>query len=272
MLVAPLMTCSARLPVYALIIAAFVPAKPLFGPLGTQGAVMLALYVAGILIASLAAFVFGRTILRGERQAPIIEMPPYRRPGVRVLLTKLWQRAWAFVGRAGTVIFAVCVVLWALAYFPRAETSPGQTKAEQASAQLSQSFAGRLGHAIEPALRPLGLDWRVGIGVISSYLAREVFVGTMGVVYAVEDSDDEGLRDQLRNAKDERTGAPLFDWPAIAALLTFFVIAPQCASTLAVVRRESGSWRWVLLLFVYLTVLAYVGALIAHRIAASIAG
>jgi ferrous iron transport protein B len=272
MLVAPLMTCAARLPVYALIIAAFVPAKPLLGPLGTQGAVMLALYAAGVLVASLAAFVMSRTLLRGERQAPIVEMPPYRRPSARVLLTRLWHRAWAFLGRAGTVIFAVSVVLWALAYFPRAETVPERTEQQQASIQLSQSYAGRLGHAIEPALRPLGLDWRVGIGIISSYLAREVFVGTMGVVYAVEDSDDEGLREQLRSAKDDRTGAPLFTWPAIAALLAFFVIAPQCASTLAVVRRESGSWRWVLLLFVYLTGLAYVAALIAHRIAAAVVG
>src|SRR5204862_304134 len=131
-------------------------------------------------------------LLRGERQTPILEMPPFRRPSVRVLATRLWHRAFAFVWRAGTVIFVVCVVLWALAYFPRAEASPDRSRAEQASFQLSQSFAGRMGHAIEPALRPLGLDWRVGIGILSSYLAREVFVSTMGVVYAVEDEDDTG--------------------------------------------------------------------------------
>jgi ferrous iron transport protein B len=274
MLVAPLMTCSARLPVYSVLIAAFVPDEPLIGPIGTQGATMLALYAAGILVASLAAFVIGRFVLRGEREAPILEMPPYRRPGVRVIASKLWHRAWAFVARAGTVIFLVSVILWTLTYLPRATPDPARSAAENASAQLSQSIAGRVGHAIEPALRPLGLDWRVGIGILASYMAREVFVGTMGVVYAVEDAEGEPSRltDAFRDARDDRTGKRLFDWPAIAALLAFYVIAPQCASTLAVVRRESGSWRWVAFLFVYLSVLAYLAALLAHRVAAALVG
>jgi ferrous iron transport protein B len=274
MMVAPLMTCSARLPVYAVIIAAFVPDRPLFGPIGVQGATMLALYAAGILVASLAAFLIGRLVLKGEREAPILEMPPYRRPMARVIASKLWHRAWAFVARAGTVIFLVSVILWTLTYLPRATPDPAKSPAENASAQLRQSFAGKAGHAIEPALRPLGLDWRVGIGILASYMAREVFVGTMGVVYAVEDVEDEpsGLTDAFRDARDDRTGLPLFGWPAIAALLAFYVIAPQCASTLAVVRRESGSWRWVAFVFVYLSVLAYLAALLAHRVAAAVVG
>jgi ferrous iron transport protein B len=191
-----------------------------------------------------------------------------------VIAAKLWHRAWAFLARAGTVIFLVSVILWTLTYLPRAPEDPARSPPEQASVQLRQSLAGRMGHAIEPALRPLGLDWRVGIGILASYMAREVFVGTMGVVYAVEDAEEEPARltDAFRDAKDDRTGRRLFDWPAIAALLAFYVIAPQCASTLAVVRRESGSWRWVVFLFVYLSVLAYLAALLAHRVAAALAG
>jgi ferrous iron transport protein B len=274
MLVAPLMTCSARLPVYSVIIAAFVPDEPLFGPVGVQGATMLALYAAGILIASLASFVLSRVLFRGEREAPILEMPPYRRPVPGVIAAKLWHRAWAFIARAGTVIFLVSVVLWTLTYLPRATPDPARSEAENASAQLSQSIAGRVGHAIEPVIRPLGFDWRVGIGILASYMAREVFVGTMGVVYAVEDPEEESSRltDAFREARDDRTGLLLFGWPAIAALLAFYVIAPQCASTLAVIRREAGSWRWAAFVFVYLSVLAYLAALLAHRVAAALVG
>jgi ferrous iron transport protein B len=273
MLVAPLMTCSARLPIYALVIGAFVADAPFLGPLRSQGAVMLALYAGGVLVASLAAFTIGRTVLRGDREAPILEMPPYRMPSPRVLFSKLWHRAWAFVRRAGTVIFLVSVILWTLTYLPRAEVSPDRSDAEQAALQLEQSVAGRIGKAIEPALSPLGFDWRVGIGVLSSYMAREVFVSTMSVVYAVEGSDEEGevsLRDAFRNARMDRTGERVFTWPAIVALLVFYVIAPQCASTLVVVKREAGSWRWAAFVFVYLTVLAYLAALLAHAVVTAV--
>jgi ferrous iron transport protein B len=275
--VAPLMTCSARLPIYALVIAAFVPDAPFLGPLRAQGAVMLLLYAGGIVVASLAAWVIGRIIMRGKRETPILEMPPYRRPNFPVLATKLWHRVSAFLKRAGTVIFAVSVVLWLLAYYPRADSVLGRTEAEQASAQLEQSFAGTIGKAIEPAIAPLGFDWRVGIGILSSYLAREVFVATMGVVYAVDGADDDEdggsrLRDAFKNARHDRTDRPVFDWPAIVALLVFYVIAPQCASTLAVVRREAGSWGHAAFVFVYLTVLAYAAALLAHRLTAAFTG
>jgi ferrous iron transport protein B len=275
MMVAPLMTCSARLPIYALVIAAFVPDAPFLGPLRAQGAVMLALYAAGVLIASLSAFVIGRTVLEGHGEAPVLEMPPYRVPGLRVVLTKLYDRAGAFVRRAGTIIFLVSVVLWVMTYLPRADVPAGATEAQKASLQLEQSVAGRVGKAIEPALAPLGMDWRVGIGVIASYMAREVFVSTMGVVYAVEEADEDGevrLRDAFREARRDGTNERIFDWGAILALLAFYVIAPQCTSTLVVVARESGSWRWAAFVFVYLTVLAYLAALLAKWVAGLVAG
>jgi ferrous iron transport protein B len=272
-LVAPLMTCSARLPIYVLMVAAFVPDRPLFGPFGLQGSVMLSLYVGGALAGSFTAWLLGRTLLRGKRDAPILEMPPYRAPSPTAIFHRLRHRASAFLVRAGTVIFAIAVLMWALAYFPRHEAEPGASPAVAASQQLRESYAGRIGRAIEPVFEPLGFDWKVGIGLAASFAAREVFVATMGVVYAVgEDAaeDDPALADAFRNAVDDRTGRRIFDPPTVAALLAFYVIAPQCVSTLAVIRRETGSRRWTWFAFLYLTALAYLAAWGASKVAAAL--
>ncbi len=269
-LIAPLMTCSARLPVYALILSAFVPDTPLFGPIRARGATMLALYVAGVATASVAAWVIGKTVLRGKRVSPIIEMPPYRVPNWRSIAVRLQQRAWAFLGRAGTVIFAVSVLLWVATHVPVAERRAGMTDEQFQTAQLNASVAGRLGHTIEPVIRPLGFDWRIGVGLVSSFMAREVFVATMGVVYSVGDPSDSQnevrLQDAFRNATNDRTGRRLFDWPTIVSLLAFYVVAPQCVSTVAVVRRETGGWRWPLFLVGYLAVFSYLFAWAAYQV------
>jgi ferrous iron transport protein B len=272
-LVAPLMTCSARLPVYTLLVGAFVPEGELFLGVGRQGAVLVLLYVGGALAGSLAAFVLGKTVLRGGREAPILELPPYRAPSAASIFHRLRHRAGAFLVRAGTLIFAIAVLLWALTYFPRHEAPAGSSAEVQASEQLRHSYAGRFGRAVEPVVAPLGFDWKVGIGLVASFAAREVFVATMGVVYAVGGDaaeDDPTLREAFRGATHDEDGRKVFDPPTVAALLAFYVIAPQCVSTLAVIRRETGKRRWAWFALAYLTVFAYVAAWLASKAVAAL--
>ncbi len=272
-LVAPLMTCSARLPVYTLLVGAFVPEGEFLPGVGRQGVVLTSLYVGGAVTGSLAALVIGKFVLRGAKQAPVFEMPPYRAPSPSAVFHRLRHRASAFVVRAGTLIFAVAVVMWALAYFPRQEPVAGASPEAVAAVQLRESYAGRLGRAIEPAVAPLGFDWKVGVGLVASFAAREVFVATMGVVYAVGDEaaeDDPSLVGAFRNATFDGTDRKVFDPPTVAALLVFYVIAPQCVSTLAIIRRETGRRRWALFALAYLTVFAYLAAFIASKIVAAL--
>jgi ferrous iron transport protein B len=270
-LVAPLMTCSARLPVYTLLVGAFVPPGELPGGIGRQGAALTALYVGGALAGSLAALVIGKFVLKDAKQSPVFELPPYRSPSLGTIFHRLRHRAGAFLVRAGTLIFAVAVVMWALAYFPRHEPEPGTSPQAAAAAQLQGSYAGSLGRAIEPLVAPLGFDWKVGVGLVASFAAREVFVATMGVVYAVGGDaaeDDPTLVEAFRHATDDRTGRRVFDPPTVAALLAFYVIAPQCVSTLAIIRRETGRRRWAAFALVYLTLFAYAAAFLASRLTA----
>lgn len=266
-LVAPLMTCSARLPVYTLLVGAFVPADPVW----LRGLVLFGLYFAGVAAAALVALVvtrFRRT--RGKELPLVVELPPYRRPALRSVLMKLKVRAGDFLKRAGTVIFAVTVLLWALAYFPRAGAKPGESEEAVAARQLEQSYAGRLGHAIEPVIAPLGYDWKMGVGLIASFAAREVFVGAMGVIYSVgEVEGEEGeqkLGDALRAERDPDTGRAVFNGASVASLLVFYVFALQCASTVAVVRRETASWGFALGQLVLYLVLAWVAAFLTYRL------
>jgi len=247
-LVAPFMTCAARLPVYTLIIAAFVPDGPLLGrAFGTRAAVLLGLYVLGFLAAVGTARLLKSTILRSDRTPFVLELPPYRLPTIRGLGLRLADRSRAFLTRAGTVILAASVGLWLLCHLPLVDGRPPA---------LEHSVAGTIGRSIEPAIRPLGFDWQIGLGLVTSLAAREVIVGTLGTIHGIEgDATSVGLQHALRRHLE----------PAAAiALLVFFAFAMQCVSTLAVVRRETGGWRYPTLLFGYTLTLAYGAALLTR--------
>lgn len=249
-LVAPFITCSARLPVYTLLIAAFIPDKPVFGPfLGARAATLLGLYVLGFLAAIGTARLLKSTILRSGRAPFVLEMPPYRWPTLRSLGLRLYDRARVFLVRAGTVILCVAIVIWLLAHIPlqNGKVPP-----------IEESLAGTIGRAVEPIIRPLGFNWKIGIGLITSLAAREVIVGTLGTIYGM-DADPASRNLQAAIQKDLTTGGAV-------ALLIFFAFAMQCMSTLAVVRRETGGWKWPAIQFAYMTLLAYVSAFVAHRI------
>ncbi|MFQ5515690.1 MAG: ferrous iron transporter B, partial [Myxococcota bacterium] len=269
-LVAPFMTCSARLPVYTLLIAAFIPARDVLGPLGLQGLTLLGLYALGTLTALASAAVLKSTLLQGELSTFYLELPPYRLPTARLLASQVWGSARAFLRRAGTIILAASIVIWALLAFPRAPVDPDRTPAEQARTQLEVSVAAHVGRAIEPVIRPLGFDWKIGVGLVASLAAREVIVATLAQIYAVADAGDfDGLRQALVTDVDPRTGEPTFTLATALALLIFFVFALQCTSTIVVMARESGSWRWPALAFSYMLALAYGASLLTHRLASA---
>ncbi|MGZ5425591.1 MAG: ferrous iron transporter B [Thermoanaerobaculia bacterium] len=255
-LIAPFMTCSARLPVYTLIIAAFLPERPLLGPfLGTRAAAMLGLYLLGFLAAFGTARLLKSSVLKSDGAPFLLEMPPYRRPTLRQIGLRMYDRAKIFLRRAGTVILGVAIVLWILAHLP---LSGGKMP------EIANSVAGTIGRAIEPFVRPLGFDWRVGIGIVMSLAAREVIVGTLGTLYGMDPkAGSEGLQAALRH--DLTAGGAV-------ALLVFFAFAMQCLSTVAVVRRETGGWRWPAIQFAYMGLLAYSGAYVANRIVTLVLG
>ena len=256
-LVAPLMSCSARLPVYVVMIAVMLPAA---GALQRAG-IMLAMYVLGLVAAFVMAWIFKRTLLKSETPMLLLELPPYRAPVLRGIAQRMWERALIFLRRAGTVILALSIILWALLTFPK----PENAEATQSEA-LAHSIGGRMGHAIEPVIAPLGYDWKIGIGLIASFAAREVFVGTMGQIYNIEDADEEseGLREQMRSER-RADGTPLFTPLVCLSLMVFYVLAMQCVSTVAIVRRETGGWTWPLFQIAYMTALAYLAALFVFQ-------
>ncbi len=267
-LVAPLMTCSARLPVYTLLIAAFVPSATLFGVLGAQGLVMFGLYLLGVLTALASAALLSSTILKGTPSVFYMELPPYRWPTLGLLAKQVGRSASAFVRRAGTIILATSIVLWGLLSFPRAAPDPTRTPADEARANLEASAAARIGHAIEPAIAPLGFDWKIGVGLVASLAAREVIVATLAQIHAVGADDDEtSLRDALRADRDPATGRPVFDLPVALSLLVFFVFALQCTSTIVVMARETGSWRWPALAFGYMLGMAWLASFATYHLA-----
>jgi len=269
MLVIPLMTCSARLPVYTLIIGALFPPTRAFGFLPVQGLLMVGMYLFATVLTLLSAGVLGRTVVKGRKVPLILELPPYRLPSLRGTLKMMWERATVFLKEAGTVILACTVALWVLLSFPRAPepaaappavaaSHTGSAPASAPPSSIAQSYGGRLGHAIEPALKPLGFDWKIGVGLIGAFAAREVFVATLGLVYGIDAADDDAtpLRDRLRaetRADGEAAYTPLMG----LSLLIFFAISCQCMSTLAAVKRETKSYRWPAFMFAYMTGLAY---------------
>jgi ferrous iron transport protein B len=268
-LVAPLMTCSARLPVYALLIAAFVPPKPVLGPVGLQGLVLFGLYFVAPVAAMGVAAVLRRSLLPGEGMPFSLELPSYRIPGLRLWLSQVWGSTWAFLRRAGTIILLASMVLWVLLTFPRSTPPPDLSPQQAAAWSLERSAAGHIGKAIEPAIAPLGFDWKIGVGLLASLAAREVFVSTLGQVYASEDPG-ASLREAIRADVNPRTGEKIFTPPTVAALLTFFVFALQCTSTIATMARETNSWRWPAFAFGYMLALAYGFALLARAVTAAL--
>jgi ferrous iron transport protein B len=249
-LIAPFMTCSARLPVYTLVIAAFIPNRPLLGAfLGARAAALLGLYVLGFLAAVVTARLLKSSILKSGRTQFLLEMPSYRWPTWQSLGLRLLDRSKIFLRRAGTVILLVTLILWSLAHLP---LSGGKTP------PIEQSLAGTVGRTIEPVIRPLGFNWKIGIGLITSLAAREVIVGTLGTIYGM-DPAAQSLDLQTALQKDLTRGAAL-------ALLIFFAFAMQCTSTLAVVRRETGGWKWPIAQFAYMGMLAYAGAFVAAHL------
>jgi ferrous iron transport protein B len=268
MAVLPLMSCSARLPVYFLVLAAVFSAFAWWVGL----VVVVSMYLVGILVAVLAAGVLRRTILKGGRTPLLLELPPYRRPLLRTVARNVGRRTWTFVAGAGPIILALSMGLWALAAFPRAPAA-----AESAGAsQLETSYIGRAGKLIEPAIKPLGFDWKMGIGILSSFAARETFVPTLGVIYGVEGADDAGEAAEnetlLTKIRDDRwpDGRPVYTPLVGVSLLVFYVLALQCMSTLAVLKRETNGWRWPIGLFVALTVVAYLASLLTFQVGSAL--
>ena len=259
-MVAPLMSCSARLPVYTLMIAVLIPAGA--GGAWTKAGIMLAMYLLGIVVAFTAAWIFKRTLFRSEKPMLLLEMPPYRLPAAKTIALRMFERSGVFLTQAGTVILALSVVLWALATYPK-PASPDTPPA----VALEHSAAGWLGHAIEPAIQPLGFDWKIGIGLVASFAAREVFVGTMAIVNNVGDGNEESpsLRAALL-AQKWPDGRPVYTPLVCIGLMVFYVLAMQCMSTLAVVRRETNSLRWPAFQFAYMAALAYTGSFLVFHV------
>jgi ferrous iron transport protein B len=257
-LVAPLMSCSARLPVYLLMIAALLPGRGV--SLATKVGIMVLMYALGTFGAFGFAWLFKRTLLKGKPPLMIMELPPYRLPRVRDVMLHMVERSGIFLKRAGTVILAISVVLWFLAAYPKAPAGATDTE------QLAQSFAGRAGHAIEPLIKPIGFDWQIGIGLISSFAAREVFVSTMGVVFNAESNgEDTKTLQHALGAATWPDGRRLFTPLVCVTLMVFYVFAMQCMSTIAVVRRETNSWRWPLFQTAYMTGAAWIISFVVYQ-------
>lgn len=290
LLVAPLMSCSARIPVYTLMIAAFIPARNVAGFLPLQGLVFGAMYVVGVIVAIPVAIVLKRTLLRGAGNTFVMEMPSYTAPNPRSVAMRVYQRAWAFVKQAGTIIFFMSIVVWALGYFPRpasitADYQAGVRSAEERldgaereeellrieserdGAFLRQSFLARAGHFIEPVVAPLGWDWKIGMATLASFPAREVVVSTLNVIYDLGNGAEnrEALIGTLRSARRD-DGSPAFTIPVALSLMVFFALCIQCGASLAAIRRETVSWRWPLFTFGYMTAIAWLGAFATHQI------
>ncbi len=290
---APFMTCSARLPVYALLIAAFVPKTTVLGFLNVQGLVLFALYLLGIAGGVFTAWWMKRTLLRGTTPAFLMELPAYRLPNFKSVLIKMLERGRIFLRRAGTVIFTVAVIVWGLAYFPRsdeidrrydavaaavtANSQDDQVRAEalaaiehqRAAMQLENSALGAIGQAIEPLFRPLGWDWKISAAVVASFPAREVVIAVLGTIYAVGsevEETDAGLIERLHSSR-RADGTPVFSLPVALGLMVFYAFCLQCVATVATMRRETNSWRWPIFAWTYMTAFGYLGAYLTYNIA-----
>lgn len=287
-MVVPLMSCSARLPVYILFIAAFVPERTwAMGLINLQGLALLAFYVLGIATAIPIAFLLKRTLLKGQPAPFLLELPSYKWPEPRTVFLRVYHSGRAFVVRAGSIILATTIVMWALAYFPRdehiierfeherqaltaaeSEAQLEQFDARQAAALLESSYLGRAGRLIEPLVQPLGWDWRIGMAVVASFPAREVVISALGTIYSLggeQDEESDALHAAIRGATWP-DGRRVFNLPVALSIMVFFALCAQCLSTLATIQRETGSWGWAAFSFFYMTGLAYIGALLTYQI------
>lgn len=288
-MVTPLVSCSARLPVYALLISLVVPNENIWGIFNMQGLALMAMYLISILAAILVAWVFKFLIKARERSYFIMELPVYRMPRWKNVLLTMYEKSKTFVFEAGKVIIAISIVLWVMStYGPAGRYEAIENKyaaieatstdsvqlasleRDKSAEKLENSYAGILGKTIEPVIKPLGYDWKIGIALITSFAAREAFVGTMATIYSVESADGEQgelrLRDKIAASKDPETGLPVFTFATAMSLMLFYAFAMQCMSTVAIVYRETKSWKWPVIQLVYMTVMAYVAALIAYQL------
>ncbi|HYH86675.1 MAG TPA: ferrous iron transport protein B [Pyrinomonadaceae bacterium] len=297
-MIAPFMSCSARLPVYTLMIAAFFTDRKLFGFFSVGALLILSMYLLGITVAVVVAWILKRTILKSPPPPLVLELPPYRVPSLLNIAQTMRSRSWLFVKRAGTVILTISILLWALMTFPRSEQKPVPDAQEGAAVQaaretgveargkpapgtaaqapefagdegeqMRQSYAGRLGQLIEPVIRPLGFDWKMGIGLVASFAARETLVSTLSIVYNVgkdAEAESPSLIEAVRQAK-RPDGTPAWTPLVAVSMMVFFVLACQCMSTVAVVRRETNSWRWPLFMVAYMLAIAYVASFVTYQ-------
>lgn len=257
-LVAPLLSCSARLPVYIMIAGLLAPGDALASALLLSGA-----YLTGLGAALGAAFLFRRTILPGPHQPLLIELPDYRRPGLRTAFWYTWDRIVVFLQQAGSLILLFSIIMWFLASFPESPAGPAP---EDSATGMEHTYAGRMGRFIEPVIRPLGFDWQIGVGVISSFAAREVLIATLAIIYGIEDADEDHatFMDTMRRST-RRDGSPVFTTATCMSLLVFYILAAQCIPTQIITRRETGSWKWAALQFSYMNLLAYAAAFLTYQ-------
>jgi ferrous iron transport protein B len=288
-LIAPLMSCSARLPVYVLFIAAFIPAHTVWGVFGLQGLTLFTMYLIGLVFAPPIAFLLKRTVLKGEAAPFLLELPPFQLPAWRVVLFRMYDRSLAFLKRAGTIILATTILVWALSYYPnnarvaeefqarRATTSPeelARLDVEEAGARLRESYLGQAGRAIEPLVHPLGWDWKIGMATLASFPAREVIISALGTIYNLgneQDEESEQLR-TIMQAERWPDGRPVYTPLVAVSIMVFFALCAQCGATLATIKRETGSWGYATFTFVYMTGLAYVSALLVYQVGSRVWG
>lgn len=290
-MVAPLMSCSARLPVYLLLIAAFIPSTTyLAGWLSLPAIVLMSMYLVGVVAAIPVAWILKKTLLRGEVAPFVLELPEYKVPSPKVVLSRVWSASKAFVIRAGTLIFAASILIWFAGFWPGDHTNQYRMEAEldamqepslarqaliadlnaESSRLLENSMLGRTGHLIEPIVRPLGWDWKIGVGVLASFPAREVIIATLGTIYSLGgDAEEEGLVGALQ-ASTYDDGTPVYSVPVALSVMVFFALCAQCVSTLLVIRRETNSLFWPFLSFSYMTLLAYFGAWLTYAVSSQL--
>ncbi len=262
-LVAPLVSCSARLPIYVLMIGAFIPSKTVLGILNLAGLTLVSMYLLGLIAALGSAWLFKKTLLKSETPTFIMELPPYKMPSMRSVILQMWNRSMQFLKRAGTIILGVSIILWFLATYPKlGHGTP--------SDQLKHSFAGQAGRLMEPLIKPLGFDWKIGLGLVGSLLQREVFVSTMGTIYGIKDANgspgNATLRERLQQDVDPVTGRHTFTTLTAICLMIYYVLAMQCMSTVAIVRRETNGWKWPAFQFAYMTGLAYAVTFVVYHV------
>ena len=281
MIVVPLMSCSARLPVYVLLVSVAIPFAQFWGPFHAQTFVITSAYMAGIVVAVILAFIF--RLFQGKQSSSefILELPAYQVPRLQTVLHQAWLKCLSFLSEAGKVIIVISMILWFLSNFGPSEAmktakteahilsqlDPSHSEDIKTTLRLEASYAGHLGKWIEPAIEPLGYDWKTGIALITSFAAREVFVGTMATLFQSSEDNTQGIIEKMQAVKNPKTGKPLYGLPYALSLIVFYAFALQCMSTMAVMKRETGSWTWPIALFLIYGVIAYIGAYMVYHIA-----